>query len=234
MRKPWPANFPDVVTHTTTRIRDSHSDYEAAKAGDENAAARLIADLVDPGTVKGEVGDVTGRDVIVVPVRAVERNGENVIPDSYAAFLSKLLGARIDRGIIQTNIAGHTRAGGFTRLAVPAEFAGEVELSKEYVIVDDHIGMGGTVASLKGYIEDNGGRVVLATTLTKSRDSHHIALRLPTLQALRDKHRQALENFWTTPFGHGLDGLTEPEAQYLLRMPTVDRIRDRISEAAGS
>ncbi len=33
-------------------------------------------------------------------------------------------------------------------------------------LVDDFIGQGGTIANLKGYIESNGGQVILATTLT--------------------------------------------------------------------
>ena len=56
----------------------------------------------------------------------------------------------------------HTGADGFSRLARPAEFVGVVQAGCEYVLVDDFVGMGGTRANLKGYIESKGGRVLAA------------------------------------------------------------------------
>ena len=70
-----------------------------------------------------------------------------------------------------------------------------------------------------------------ATTLTKSRNSHQIALDDETLMALRAKHGEDLREFWQEKFGYGLDGLTRPEAGYLFRTPSVERIRARIAEA---
>ncbi|MEO3433225.1 hypothetical protein [Inquilinus sp. CAU 1745] len=91
--------------------------------------------------------------------------------------------------------------------------------------------MGGTVASLKGHIEVNGGKVIGCTTLTESQGSRWIALPEEILQELRAKHEE-LDDYWKEAFGYGLECLTRPEAGYLFRTPTFVRIRDQIAKAA--
>lgn len=61
------------------------------------------------------------------------------------------------------------------------------------MLVDDHVGLGGTLANLKGHIETHGGKVVAMTTLTESRDGRHIALRRETLDMLWERHGDRLE-----------------------------------------
>lgn len=52
--------------------------------------------------------------------------------------------------VLQTNVVAHTGADGFSRLARQAEFAGAIQPGCDYVLVDDFVGMGGTLANLKG------------------------------------------------------------------------------------
>lgn len=52
-RRPWPADFPDVVIHTTVALRDAHPSYAPAKAGDPDAALTLAIDLLDAGAIDG-------------------------------------------------------------------------------------------------------------------------------------------------------------------------------------
>jgi hypothetical protein len=230
-RNPWPAGFPDVVVHTTVRVRDAHPDYFTAKTGDSEAAARLVRDLVTADGLAKVAAVVAGRSPIVVPVSAIESGGYNAIPDAYARFLGRRLQLRVEEEIDQANSVGHTRSSGFVRLARRATFEGPVLAGDSYLIADDHVGLGGTIAELRAYIEANGAAMIGATTLTRSRDSHHIALRPETLRQLREKHGQSLEDLWRERFGYGLDGLTEPEAGYLLRTPDVERIRAGLAEA---
>jgi hypothetical protein len=51
-----------------------------------------------------------------------------------------------------------------------------------------------------------------------------------TLFALREKHG-TLELWWVAQFGFGFEGLTKSEAEYLLRVESAERIRDRILAA---
>jgi hypothetical protein len=98
--------------------------------------------------------------------------------------------------------------------------------------VDDHVGLGSTLANLRGHIESHGGTVVLATTLSASRRSEVLALRAATLHSLSDKHGE-LDKYWRHHVGFGIDVLTEAEAGYLLRAPSVDAIRAGVAQARG-
>lgn len=235
-RAPWPTDFPDVIVHTSVAARDGHPDYAEGKAGVRHAAARLANALLSDAAVARIQELLARRDrrPVVVPVRAIEAAGINLIPDAMAHELGQRLGLAVTSEIIQTNTVGHTRATGFHRLAFQPTFAGSVAPRDLHILVDDHVGLGGTLANLRGHIEAAGGHVVLATTLSASRRSEVLALRAKTRQDLWEKHGEPLERYWQETFGFGLDLLTEAEAGYLLRTPSVDTIRDRMVEARGA
>jgi hypothetical protein len=107
-----------------------------------------------------------------------------------------------------------------------------VALSARDILVDDHVGLGGMLANLRGHVEAGGGRVVAMTTLTESREARTVAVRPEALAVLRSRHGQELEDFWRATFGHGLDCLTNVEAGYLARQLSFDAIRVRMAEAA--
>jgi hypothetical protein len=168
-----------------------------------------------------------------MPVSALEDAGFNAIPDAMADVLAEALNWPRSAGVIvQSNRVGHTRARAFNRLVTPAAFEGRVFKGTEYVLIDDHIGLGGTLANLKGYIETGGGCVVAMTTLTESRGAHLIALQTDTRNVLNKRHGEALNQLWKEQLGHGIDCLTNIEGSVLSREPTVDAIRDRLAQAS--
>ena len=167
----------------------------------------------------------------LVSAHALEREGVNAIPEVFAERLSQVLGWPAETGVVQTNVVSHTGANGFWRLARQAEFDGPVQPGRTYVLVDDFVGMGGTLANLRGYIESKGGRVLAAVSLTGKPHSAKLALSPERLHELRSKHGTELENWWVGRFAHAFDALTESEARYLARTETADTIRDRIVEA---
>ena len=225
--------FPDVFIHTTVKLRDAHPSYSAAKAGDADAAFNLASDLLDKAVVEDLHLLMGDRDVTLLPVIADETTGFNAIPDAMAQLLSHKLGVPAEAGeIVQTNKVGHTRAPAFQRLVTPAEFDGVVSVGGLYLLVDDHVGLGGTLANLKGYLETRGAYVIGITTLTESREARQISLRPETLAMLWAKHGQALEDLWQAQFGHGIDCLTEVEAQNLCRQQSVVAIEDFLAQAA--
>lgn len=75
----------------------------------------------------------------------------------------------------------------------------------------------------------SGGHTLGATVLTGKGHSAKLHLDKETIHALRKKHGTELEAWWIDTFGFGYDGLTNAEAGYLLRTPTADRIRNRIT-----
>ena len=134
--------------------------------------------------------------------------------------------------IVQNNKVGHTRAPAFQRIVTPATFEGAVEPGAAYVLVNDHIGLGGTLANLRGYVEAHGGEVLAITTLTESRDARRISLTPATRDVLWRKHGEDLDQLWRREFGYGLDCLTEVEALQLCRQPSVVAIADFLAKAA--
>ncbi|MEQ1512002.1 MAG: phosphoribosyltransferase [Lysobacteraceae bacterium] len=125
----------------------------------------------------------------------------------------------------------HTGAGGFERLARQATFDGAIEPGLSYVLVDDFVGMGGTLANLRGYIHANGGVVSAAVTLTGKPYSARLSPSEAQLKSLRERHGNASEQWWQQKFGHAFDALTESEARYLARTESFDRVRNLIAAA---
>ena len=134
----------------------------------------------------------------------------------------------------QSNYVAHTKADGWHRLVTPAQFTGTIAAGRDYFLMDDHVGFGGTLANLRGTIELGGGQVIGMSTLTETRDAHKIAVRQQTLLVLQEKHGQELEQFWSAVFGHGLACLTDIEAGYLSRVESVAAIQTRMAQAAAA
>ena len=229
VRYPW-NEFPPVWLHAEESGVKRHEDYRAAKAGDSDAAYRLVA-VFTSGRVCAELKERFPTKPTLVSAHAVERDGLNAIPEALAGLLADRLGWPADPGIIQSNIVGHTGANGFVRLARQALFDGAVRSGAEYFLVDDFIGQGGTLANMRSHILAGGGKVLGATALTGKPYSVKIAVELETITQLRQKHGSELEQWWRDHFGFGYECLTHSEAYYLLKTPDADRIRDRIIEA---
>jgi hypoxanthine phosphoribosyltransferase len=229
-RKPL-FDFPDVVIHAGETAVKKHPLYEAAKTGDAEAASDLINDTFNPDAIEALKALLHGKKPILISAHAMEGEGVNAIPETFAEKLAEKLGLEVESGIVQTNIVGHTGSDGFGRLARQPLFDGDVMEGKEYLIVDDFIGMGGTIANLKGYIELKGGIVIGATALTGKPYSTKIAPDRNLLQELRDKHGKELEDWWKERFAHTFDCLTQSEARYILKTENADRVRNKIAEA---
>ena len=149
----------------TDQALKRHPDYVAAKGGDPAAAVRLVHALAAP------LAEQISRfepEVIFVAPHAVEASGENAIPQMLATYLAQKAGARDDVNIVQRNKVYHTGADAMQRLIAPSEFTGAVEAGGRYVLVDDVSTMGGTLADLASYIQENGGQVVGSVLLVNA------------------------------------------------------------------
>ena len=233
-RDPWDV-FPAVVLLAPEPVVKKHPHYKAAKAGSIAEAAALVDALVD------EAGFAAVRKLIdencesggpvLVSAHAYERENVNAIPEALATRLSERLEINSETAVVQANVVSHTGAGGYGRLARQARFEGGVESGREYVMVDDFIGQGGTLANLRGWIRKQGGKVVGAVALTGKPYSAKLKLSQEQLDELRQRHGKDLEKWWRGHFGHSFDCLTQSEARYLARSPDADTIRDRLAAA---
>ena len=229
-RRPW-GDFPDVLIHAAESRIKQHPAYPAAKSGDAGAALDLVREVFDdalPDRLTALVGD---RQPMLVSAHAYEREGVNAIPEVLADVVAARLCWRVDGGVVQTNVVTHTGADGFARLARQPAFDGAVTAGADYLMVDDLVGMGGTLANRRGHIEPRGGRVVAAVVLTGKPHSAKLRLSVERLHELRSTHGAELEHWWQERFGHAFDALTESEARYLVRTPDPATIRNRIAAA---
>jgi hypothetical protein len=227
-RRPW-GEFPDVLIHADESRVKNHPAYRVAKSGDAGAALELVQDVFDhdlPERLRNLVGD--SRPVLV-SAHAYEREGVNAIPEVLADVMGERLNWPVDDGVVQTNVVAHTGAHGFSRLARQPAFDGVVTPGTDYVLVDDFVGMGGTLANLRGHIESQGGCVLAAVVLTGKPYSAKLRLTTERLNELRKKHGAELEHWWQERFGHAFDALTESEARYLVCTPDAGTIRDRVA-----
>ena len=211
-----------------------HPAYRPAKDGESNEAASLLSlDLVSDHVIENIRFYLDTSRPRIIGVHAEEATGRNKIPMAYAEVLAEILGLNTDPGIIQTSVANHGGAPSiYHRLVSQPSFGGYVESDIDYLIVDDTCTAGGTLANLKGFIEFNGGNVVLMSVLASHVvvPPYDISLANETLGRLNLLH-PTLGEFWREEFGHGLETLTEGEAGHLLSTPSVDTIRNRLIEA---
>jgi hypothetical protein len=157
-RSPWPPDFPDVVVHSDLRVRNSHPSYAAAKSGDARAAVNLVADLLSRSAIEKLKILIAGRRPMLLAVAAEEVGGFNAIPDAMAQELATSLGlSAVVGAVLQINKVAHTRANGWHRLVTPATFAGSVVAGADYLLIDDHVGFGGTLATFEGLSSSRAG-----------------------------------------------------------------------------
>lgn len=230
VRAPW-NNFPPVeALHKLKALQDADAEaYRRAKAGDADAALDLVGKVVTDADIERLRGLLGGQEPVIVPVVAEEKTGRNRLPQAFAAVLSDRLGLATEDRIVQTVRAHHTDAGAFERIARQPQFGGPVEKGQAYLIVDDTLTLGGTLAALRGYIESRGGKVVLASTLTGFQDRNIITPTPAMLAGIRAKHPD-LPKWWNDEYGFPLEHLTQGELGHLKAAPSLDAIRDRLAQ----
>ena len=224
-------DFPPVIRNGNMGELKNETEYTAAKSGDEQAAMQLVAKLITADTLAQVNEMIDGHEVTIVPVSAIEASGENQIPRAMATVLAKELDLPVDHNILQANKVNRTGSGIDHRLAFQPLFTGEVTAGKEYLLIDDTLSVGSTLANLRGYIEINGGKVVGAAVMTAHEGALNIAIKQDMINAITRKHGNSMDNFWKKEFGFGIDKLTQGEAGHIRKAQNVEQIRDRIIAA---
>lgn len=229
-RSAW-SDFPPVLRNGDLGALKAEPEYQAAKSGDPQAALILVSRLISHEAV-GQVRDLIGqRAPIIVPVIAVETAGNNQIPLAMANAFGQELGLPVEYGIQQANKVSRTGAGIDHRLAFQPSFTGDVEPGREYLIMDDTLSVGSTIAALKGHIENRGGKVIGAAVMTAHEGALNIVIKPSMMDAIQHKHGDRMDDYWKEEFGYGIDKLTQGEAGHLRKAPDVEHIRDRIAAA---
>ncbi|UKV13310.1 phosphoribosyltransferase [Thalassospiraceae bacterium SW-3-3] len=232
-RAPW-RDFPAVIRNGDLGELQLQPEYTLAKAGDTDAAQDMAERLVRNETIN-QIRNIIGNDQPrLLPVLAEEASGHNKIPLAMAFEVGKRLGLDVDVSIYQAERVARTGEGADYRLAFNPSFDGPVAKGGKYLVFDDTLTMGGTIASLRGFLENRGGNVIAAAVMTAHPGALSIAVKPGMLEAIDHKHGPAMNDFWKETFGYGIDQLTQGEAGHLRKSPSVDAIRTRIIEARNA
>ena len=221
---PADAGIPFFLFDDDTTLK-AHPDYRAAKAGDQAAAVNVVWDLAADYLAK--VVEKLPQYVIYVAPFAREATGDNAIPQVLAAACASLAGGNVDNEIVQVTRVFHTGADPMERLSLRAQFEGEVIAGKCYVLVDDVINMGGTLAELADYIQRAGGLVTAVVTLVNAGRNKTLRGEPRVIKKLQERYANEILNI----FGIQPVALTANEAQYLVGFRTSDEIRNRLAKA---
>lgn len=220
VRTPW-RNFPSVAVHTNMAAMKSHPAYDEAKCGDTKAARLLVRSFFKPEVVAPAAGASID---YVVPVMQLDVGQRwNALPLEFARAAARTLKARILPLIVQDNIVHHTGADSLHRLIGQPSFTGKV-LPGNYLIVDDVVTFGSTLANLRGWIEANGGHVVLASTLSAAIFSTKLVPDWSLTTGIKERFQNDLASL-TESLGFPVDLLTQREARFVAGLKNLNAIR---------
>ncbi|MGE3927222.1 MAG: LPD38 domain-containing protein [Lautropia sp.] len=203
-----------------------HPDYRAAKAGDPEAASRLIssimtADRIDAARKQFAPG------VVFVPPLAMERSGPNMIPVAFAQALATVTGGEISTDLHQTNRAGHTGANAMERLVARPMFDGPVRRGARYVVVDDVTTMGGALAEMADHLRAAGGEVVGSAVIVNASRTGTMEASPRQIREIERRHGSAVRDIFNVEPA----SLTAAEAGYVLGFRDADALRARAAAA---
>lgn len=207
--------------------------YERAKTQNDMDAAFQIIDVVWKKAAYEELVKrviLTGRRPIIVsphpafddddaidadaPFRASPRNA---IPFALAAKLRIALNGIENTEIKQGARVGRTKLPRFPKFLFQPHFVGEVTIDRPYILVDDNLGLGGTLAALYSHIVNHGGTVIGITALAHSTGRDVLlALTERTHSALYELYGHEVCSLWKEKVGHEPTCLTEGEGGFLV------------------
>ena len=202
-----------------------HPDYQQAKAGNYQSALNLVSDLAWNELEKSS-SRFGSHSVFIAPF-ASETSGDNAIAQVLAEVFAFLSGASADKDLVQVTKVYHTGADPMQRLIHRPEFEGPVEVGAEYVLIDDVLNFGTTLAELAHYIQLNGGLVSNIAVMVNAGRNKSLSPDRKTLRILKERFANEIIEI----FGINIDALTANEAQYLVGFRSSDEIRNRCLKA---
>jgi hypothetical protein len=226
-RMPWEREFPDAFVNApwaskvagVATLRD-HALYNAAKGErDVGAALQIIDDLADKRCIYGlaDLSEDLGQTPTLIAPACQPNDSNNALAIGYAQWLSHELDWPVETRVFQSKTVSRDFQGSWVRIANRCNFYGEIDKSAAYVIVDDVITTGGTLADLRSFILRKGGRVIGMSAIA-ARDGNWQRIRLDdgTRANLEQFYGRDLAEFCHRHFGFSHECFTEAEARAVL------------------
>lgn len=228
--------------------------YDAKKRGDIGAGRRIVDGFLT-SDVLADIHTLTrDKNPLIVAPSVTSKGQHNVLPISLAHHIATHLGLTVNKQIFQKKREHRTGQDGIDRLYNQPGFYGNVQRGQNYLLVDDVVTLGGTLAGLRSHIEANGGNVIGTVALAHSfrknaeYDVHrlgsgamlvNLAITPEQEQRVRLKLRTDLGRKPTTTtvlvptkmfreaLGFGTESLTTYEAGFIENIPDAWRIFER-------
>jgi hypothetical protein len=172
----------------------------------------------------------------------------NALPFAFSEYLAELLGGQVDENIEQIARIGRTKMDRWQRFLYQPVFTGDVIAGAHYIIADDVVTLGATLAALRSHIVRHGGIVSAVTALAHK---HGVNQQFPilenTVNEIRGFFGHGIFERWKEALGHDVQSLTEPEGLFLCEWGRdreqeghsrgdglLQRIRARLDQAASN
>lgn len=223
-RKEWIIQKTDCRPDTTIKSIFDNENYNSAKKGADTAAAlsicRRALDKAYTARVQMELQSLRrqgyGEPILVAPCKPTSKN---VLAKTAADLLGKKLNIEVDTDIQEVPCKSrHDMMDCRVRFFQRPEFTGPVQQGRLYILVDDMVSTGVTLAELRSHIVKNGGHVAFACSLASS-DGLDRDLK-PTVEALNNVEKmfrslgEAVKDCLTKTTGLTPDALTHAEAMF--------------------
>ncbi|SDG70876.1 MULTISPECIES: phosphoribosyltransferase [unclassified Duganella] len=218
-RFPW-NRFPPVYIHAPERFVRNNPAFLAASNGDILAAVELVAEAISPRLLAQLWQRFDPLAPVLVSPQSLEMVGLSVIPQMTASLISNFLAWPCEVRVTCRRSSGTT---GYELLQQQTIFDGPVVIGLNYLLIDEFIDHGGTLANFRGHILNQKGYVIGATVLAGDNGYADLAVSNKALGELRSRHGH-IEYWWRQRFGFGFESLTASEARYLSRARSSENI----------
>lgn len=169
-RDNWIREYYGCPSDTGMMSTFDDSGYHAAKTlGDVKAAIEICRHILNRTyrfRVKRQLADLEakgyGDPIFVAPCKPTSKNA---LAKKTAEFLGKKLKIEVDNKIQEVPCPSRRDLDRRAKFFQRPQFTGEVEKGRLYIMVDDMVTTGATLAELRSYIVKNGGHVAFACSL---------------------------------------------------------------------
>jgi hypothetical protein len=214
----WEKDFPKGYGHTSIVFLKRCLGFEDAKNGDLNAAQHVVRRCVKQKRLQ-ELREHYP-DAVLLPVLS-----KNQMPTA----LAQAIGLPIWIHVHLIHTIPRKLLNAMQRLLHKPEFDGFILSDTNYILVDDIITQGGTIAALRRFVTVRGGRVVATVALAFSIGSHVVAPLRRYVTMLIIKFGYALIFFLLSlGIAFSVWGLTNSQVKYLLRFKSIRNILMRL------
>lgn len=217
----WEQNFPPIFTHTSVSFLKQCMEFNKAKFGNMESAKKVVDQCIK----LDKINELKQKypDAILLPVIS-----RNKLPHAFAEKIKM----EICTTVHICSSVKRKFLSGMERLVHRPVYKGIINTGKKYIIVDDIVSQGGTIAELRKFIINQGGIVCAITALTHSISGGVIAPDDENIIDLCEKYPEFLTtNFLKNYFNvDSAKELTNPQIKYLLSFKNTQTILNKIEK----